>query len=203
MVISMNKEISVKVILSAEDYCVIQKRHTQKLTIILSIIVPIILFVRLLKFIFPFSPFSFLIIGAMAALIFAIVFILPKSLKNIWIQQYNSNKTIQKEQRYVIKPDGFECFSDIQTSIYNWNDLYAFREVNEAFYIFTSQNQCFYILKKSFDNDEDIVFARDCLSNLPIYKKEKPFAGVKLSFIIYGCLFLIIFIALLILNLIG
>ena len=94
------------------------------------------------------------------------------------MQQYSNNKMIQKEQLYIIKADGLDCFNFNGNGRYAWTVLYAFREIKEAFYIYISQRQFFYISKKRFDNnEEDINFIRECLLKLLDYKKQNAKAN--------------------------
>lgn len=169
-----DRTVSVQVFLSPEDYCTIQNKSTLKLRIILSVLLPFIISgIALQKSDISLSG-RYVVIGVlMLALVPSVVFLAPKMMKDIWLRQYNSYKTIQKEQLFVISSESIECFSETGVSRYVWNDLYALKETDEAFYIYLSMNQFFYIPKKSFDIDEDdVLFVRECFSNLTDYKRK-------------------------------
>ena len=171
------KTVSVKVKLSVEDYCEIQSQLLRKLLIALSVALPCLILGMAVLFenIDFSSPSSLLIYGGL--MLFLVVFVwvyFPKRSKKMWIKQYESSKLIQKEQVYVINADGMEVSSDISTARLAWQDLHAFRETKNAFYVYISFKQLHYIPKKSFGgNEEDINFARECFSNLPAYPVTK------------------------------
>ena len=198
------KKVSVKMNFTVEDYCTIQNQHTFMLRIIISILLPILTFSTIL-FLTKFAmPGCIFIICAMVISILFLMFYLPKSMKKKWVQQYNNNKLIQKEQHYLIKVNGIECFSDTGHNRYTWSDLYSFRETDEAFYIYISLNQLYYIPKKSFNNNEaDLQFVRECFAKLPEYKKNRPQTRIKTNLIVLGIIFLFIFFTLLIVSFIS
>jgi hypothetical protein len=125
---------------------------------------------------------------------------LPVRLKKTFARQYNNNKSIQREQLFVIFSDGRKVITDMGTSSHEWNDLYAYRETKDAFDIFIAETQFFHIQKKSFEDENDMSLIQKYLSNLSVYKKKKkePVTLLKTTFIIWGCLILfsLLFLAL-------
>jgi len=174
------KTVSVKVKLSVEDYCEIQNQHMRNTLIALCVLLPLILFGIIALFgktnispLYSFPIYGFLVVCLLLSL--------PRSQKKSWIQQYESNKIMQKEQTFLIKTDGIEISSDISTTQLFLQDLHAFRETKNAFYVYLSSVQFHYIPKKCFDgNEEGINFAKECLSSLPVYPVTKPiYIGTK------------------------
>lgn len=196
------KTVSIKVSVSLEDYLALQNQQIKKLRIGLSIFIPLVYFLILSKSLDPTSPFSVaVLICTTILLLAAMLFYLPVRLKKIWKQQYNNNKILQKEHYYIISTGGLKTSSEIATAQFGWSDLHAFRETKDAFNIFTSENQLLYLPKKSFEAENDISFVRECLSNLPVYKrKRQPFGCLNILVIILGCLFLFSAVYLLLLG---
>jgi len=202
------KTVSVKIKLSAEDYCLMQKQITGKTDVALSIFIAFFISLAIAATVlealgihilnsFPGRP---IIVSVMTVLFTRLlVFFIQRNTTKTWTQQYNDNKLIQKEFLYMIKADGLEQSHDSGNNKYTWSDFHAFWETKEAFYIFSSQNQVYFLQKKNFNNEDEIEFVRECISVLPAYEKKKTpqgkvFRGLMVMVIIQVCIILLVYL---------
>ncbi len=108
----------------------------------------------------------------------------PRRLKKSWARQYLSNVAIQKEQTYILGPEGFEAHSENGDSRYRWDELHAWLEKYETFQIYPSENFMFFIPFSAFQGDQAAMnAARFYLSRLPRFRRKKS-AALRISLII-------------------
>ena len=171
------KAVSVKVAITPEDYCELQKSLVRKQIFLLVVCVSVPFFILISVFHLAQQGNVNLMIPALIIIIICF-FSVVRPTKKVWRRQYNNHPLLRVETLYVIKSDGIETYSDKSSSKYDWSDFYAFDETKQAFLIYYSEQQLFYIPKYCFHNDEnDINFARQCFSNLVNYKiKQKTIA---------------------------
>lgn len=192
-------EIKVEVNIQEEDIYRFQKRvfyqRISPLTIIaINIVVTLIaifsLVDRLSKGLIPS--------GSIALLLVPIYFIiiLPISFKRASRNTLNTNKLLQKTQTYVVNEEGVSITSETGNAFIKWTDFYKTLESKESFLIFISKQQAYIIPKRSLENNqEEILFLKKCLSNVPIPKDEKGGffrKTLRYGLILYILLFVVI-----------
>ncbi len=188
--------VTIKVVLSVDDYISLQKNFIKKskLTLILALF---IVFASLFRSIDRTSSSLSLSIFFIVLVLIGLWVLIPIKMKKVWTQQYNSNKLLQCEQTFIIKPTGLERFSETESAQLTWKDIYAYSENAQGFLIYISNIHAYYIPKKAIENDDNkINLIRSHLSNLKVYKEKSVVPNlVKIYLIGFVCILLILFIA--------
>jgi len=195
------RSVSVKVAISAEDYCAIKKSVNKKATIISSAFISFGIMSTLFRNADQYSASAsvLLFFGFSLLAVILLLLIIPPIQKKLWMKQYRNDKLIGQDARYVIKPDGLELSTDTGIARYPWDKLSAHQETKDYFSVFTSETTFFYITKRDIATEADKHFVRECLLNLPVYRTKTPIGNIA-NFVLFMLTIILVAITILLLS---
>jgi tetratricopeptide (TPR) repeat protein len=183
------KELNVKIKLDFRDflrfqYYYLYKKHIKRLTVILSVAFLLPVFIGIIltgsfDLIFILNLYSSLLfLIPFFGIFFLIIYFSSKI-------HFQNDKQIQKEQHYIINPEGLQFSTENSYTNLSWDEVSSFEESKNNFLIFISLAKS-YILPKRYLTENEIIFLKDITkNNIKMSKRNSLFnPQKKLTFII-------------------
>jgi hypothetical protein len=187
-------KIGVEVKITEEDIISFNKSvFYGKITPSSFIVVSLLLFFMITVQIILQPPFGKMPVftGVLLLVLLNFLVIVPLVLKRTAVNNFKTNKLLQKTYQYQIGTEGMEICSETGNAFIKWEELYKAMETKDAFCFFISNQQAHIIPKRLLIVDlEQIELLKKYMSKVPIQKEKSGCIKKGLGI---GCLAYILF----------
>jgi len=120
-----------------------------------------------------------------------------KFYKRLCSKSISTNSLLKKPITYEINPEGLGVSSENGSVFIRWNEFYKKEETKDAYGLYISNAQMYFLPKNNLKDEEELAFVKQCISNISQVKSKKTgvfrrIAG--LGILLYLVLFLVILV---------